>query len=139
MNTETGKSPATQLRELRAVSMGSKETLVRLSMGDFNRLIAQAADALERKAAGPGSAEADLLIRQLRGLADMGIVNAKADSATLRRAADWIEAADERIAIMAESLDSGRPVIRPGETVDLLDLLAALDEGKRVSGLIEEE
>lgn len=136
MDKETGKSLADQLRELRAVSMGSKETLVRLSMGDFNRLITQAADALERKAAGPGSAEADLLIRQLRSLADVGIVNARTDTAILRRAADWIEAADERIAIMAESLGGGLPVTRPGGDVDLL---AALDEGKRLSGLIEEE
>lgn len=136
MNTETGESPATQLRELRAVSMGRKETLVRLRMEDFNRLITQAADALERKAAGPGSLEGTELVRQLRGLADVGIVNAKADAATLRRAADWIEAADERLAIMAEILGGGLPVIRPGDNVDLL---AALDEGRRLCGLIEEE
>lgn len=136
MDKETGKSLADQLRELRAVSMGSKETLVRLSMGDFNRLITQAADALERKAAGPGSREGTELVRQLRNLADVGIVNARTDTAILRRAADWIEAADERIAIMAESLGGGLPVIRPGGDVDLL---AALDEEKRLSGLIEEE
>lgn len=136
MDKETGKSPATQLRELRAVSMGSKETLVRLSMGDFNRLITQAADALERKAAGPGSREGTELVHQLRNLADVGIVNARTDTAILRRAADWIEAADERIAIMADSLGGGLPVIRPGGNVDLL---AALEEGKRFSGLIEEE
>ena len=123
MNTETGKSPATQLRELRAVSMGSKETLVRLSIGDFNRLITQAADALERKAAGPGSREGTELVRQLRDLADVGIVNARTDTAILRRAADWIEAADERIAIMADSLGGGLPLIRPGGNVDLLAAL----------------
>lgn len=136
MNAGTGKSLADQLRELRAVALGGKETLVHMRMGDFNRLIVQAADTLERKAAGPGSREGTELVRQLRGISDVGIVNAKADAATLRRAADWIEAADERIAIMADSLGGGLPVIQPGGNVDLL---AALDEGKRVSGLIEEE
>lgn len=133
MDKETEKSPVAQLRELRAVSLGGRETLVHMKMGDFNRLIAQAADALERRAAGPGSREGTELSRQLRSLADVGIVNARTDTAILRRAADWIEDADERIAIMAEG---ERPMIRPGETIDLL---AALDEGKKHSGLVEEE
>ena len=133
MDKETEKSPVAQLRELRAVSLGGRETLVHMKMGDFNRLIAQAAEAIERRAAGPGSREGTGLARQLRSLADVGIVNARADTAILRRAADWIEDADERIAIMAEG---ERPMIRPGEPIDLL---AALDEGKKHSGLVEEE
>lgn len=122
---------ARALRALRAVSLGTRETLARLPMRDFNRLIAEAAAALERRDAEPGSREGEELARRLRSLADGSIVNARADADTLRRAAAWIENADERIAIMSEG-----PVIRPGETVDLL---AALDEGKRLSGLIEEE
>ena len=127
------KGPAERLRELRAVSLGGRETLVHMKMGDFNRLITQAAEAIERRAAGPGSREGAELARRLRSLADVGIVNARQDVDTLRRAADWIEDADERIAIMAEG---ERPMIRPGETIDLL---AALDEGKKHSGLVEEE
>lgn len=127
---------ARALRELHAVALGTRETLVRLPMGDFNRLIAEAAAALERRDAGPGSREGEELARRLRSLADAGIVNARADADTLRRAADWIENADERIAIMAESLGGGLPLIRRGGNVDLL---AALDEGKRFSGLTEEE
>lgn len=133
MDKETEKSPADQLRELRAVSLGGRETLVHMKMGDFNRLIDQAAEAIERRAAGPGSREGAELARRLCSLADVGIVNARQDAADLRRAADWIEDADERIAIMAEG---ERPMIRPGETIDLL---AALDEGKKHSGLVEEE
>lgn len=127
------KGTAERLREIHAVSLGGRETLVHMKMGDFNRLIAQAAEAIERRAAGPGSREGAELARRLRSLADVGIVNARQDADTLRRAADWIEDADERIAIMAEG---ERPMIRPGETIDLL---AALDEGKKHSGLVEEE
>ena len=42
------KSPAAQLREIHAVSLGGRETLVHMKMGDFNRLIAQAAEAIDR-------------------------------------------------------------------------------------------
>lgn len=134
---ETGnKSPAQRLREIRAVSMGSAEILVHMKMREFNQLIQDASEALERAAKGPGSAEGTELARRLRGIAEVGIVNARRDAADLRRAADWIEAADERIAIMAESLGGGLPLIQPGGNVDLL---AALEEGERFSGLTEEE
>lgn len=47
----------------------------------------------------------DTLIRELRRMADMGIVNHRADTGFLREAADRLEEMDERIAIMAESMD----------------------------------
>lgn len=135
MSSSIGKSPAQWLRELRPIPMGAREILLKYSAVEFYRQVTKAADALERKEAGPNSREATDLIRRLRSLADVGIVNAKADTDTLRRAADWIEAADERIAIQEESVPDGRHVIRPGENVDLL---AALDEGKNASGPIGE-
>lgn len=58
------------------------------------------------------------LIRQLRGIAQIGIVNAKRDREILLRCADWMEYADERLAIQHAAL---------------------LDEEKRHSGLISEE
>lgn len=42
------------------------------------------------------------LIRQLRALADIGIVNHKHDTALIREAADRLEDLDERVAIMSE-------------------------------------
>ena len=58
------------------------------------------------------------LIRQLRGIAQIGIVNHARDTEILLRCADWMEAADERLAILSVEL---------------------MDEEKRLSGLISEE
>ena len=49
---------------------------------------------------------AEELIRELRDIARIGIVNARRDAEILRQAADWIENAEERLAIMAESMDA---------------------------------
>lgn len=89
------------------------------------------------------------LIRELRRIADVGIVNHRHDTAVIREAADRLEDLDERVAIMAadglldcsgqlsqrESQGTGHSIY-PGENIDLL---AALEEGKRFSGLTEEE
>lgn len=46
--------------------------------------------------------DAVLLVRRVRQIADVGIVNARADRADLYAAADALEALDERVAIMSE-------------------------------------
>lgn len=46
--------------------------------------------------------DAVLLIKGVRQIADVGIVNARADKQTLYDAADLLEALDERVAIMSE-------------------------------------
>ena len=47
------------------------------------------------------------LIRRLRDIARIGIVNAKQDAQVISQAADMIEKMDERIDIMRESMDAG--------------------------------
>lgn len=46
--------------------------------------------------------DAVLLVRRVRQIADVGIVNARDDRKTLLEAADLLEALDERVAIMSE-------------------------------------
>lgn len=46
--------------------------------------------------------DAVLLVKGVRQIADVGIVNARADKQTLHDAADLLEALDERVAIMSE-------------------------------------
>lgn len=46
--------------------------------------------------------DAVLLVKGVRRIADVGIVNARADKKTLNDAADLLEALDERVAIMSE-------------------------------------
>ena len=46
--------------------------------------------------------DAVLLVKEVRRIADVGIVNARADKQTLHDAADLLEALDERVAIMSE-------------------------------------
>ena len=58
------------------------------------------------------------MIRQLRSIAQIGIVNAKKDTEILIRCADWMEEADERLAILTAEL---------------------IDEDRKMSGLIEED
>ena len=47
------------------------------------------------------------LIRRLRDIARIGIVNAKQDAQVLSQAADELEKRDERIDIMRECMDAG--------------------------------
>lgn len=47
------------------------------------------------------------LIRRLRDIARIGIVNAKQDAQVISQAADELEKMDERIDIMRESMDAG--------------------------------
>lgn len=65
-----------------------------------------AIQALEERekaaAAGSGEDSAVPLIKRLREIAKIGIVNAKADTKDLNDAADMLERLDERIAIMME-------------------------------------
>lgn len=107
------------------------------------------------------------LIRRLRGIAEMGIVNARNDTAAIREAADRLEGMEERLAIIGEpgavlisralnakerdqlweAFRLGKPIYisieRLGDdfTVEGIGPLpAALDgEDKVFSGLIEEE
>jgi len=46
--------------------------------------------------------DAVLLVKDVRRIAEVGIVNARADKKTLNDAADLLEALDERVAIMSE-------------------------------------
>ena len=91
---------------------------------------------------------AEELIRELRDIARIGIVNARRDAEILRQAADWIENADERMAIMAESLDTmerqmdgkrGR-IIVTDECVTVQEMLRAMGDDEHIhSGLISED
>ena len=57
---------------------------------------------------------AEELIRELRDIARIGIVNARRDAEILRQAADWIENAEERMAIMADSMAADDEHIHSG-------------------------
>jgi len=59
--------------------------------------------------------DAVLLVRKVRQIADVGIVNARDDRKTLHEAADLLEALDERVAIMSEfpGDTSSEPLARP--------------------------
>lgn len=91
---------------------------------------------------------AEELIRELRGIARIGIVNARRDTEIITQAADWIESAEERLAIMAESMDAmerqkdGKRarIIVTDECVTAQEMLGALGDDERAhSGLISED
>lgn len=73
-------------------------------------------------------------LREMHGLARAGLVMTVRDLSILDEAADWIEAADERIAIMAESMEMAEKQIRRLTDEALLD-----EDGPAVSGLISED
>lgn len=54
------------------------------------------------------------LVKELRDIARIGIVNARRDAEILRQAADWIENADERMDIMADSMAADDEHIHSG-------------------------
>ena len=87
---------------------------------------------------------AEELIRELRDIARIGIVNARRDAEILRQAADWIENAEERLAIMAESMDAMErkygEIIVTDECPTVQEMLGALGDDERThSGLISED
>lgn len=88
------------------------------------------------------------LIQKLRGIARIGIVNARRDTEIITQAADWIESAEERLSIMAESMhamerkpDGKRARISvTDEYVTAQEMLGAPGDDERThSGLISED
>ena len=91
---------------------------------------------------------AEELIRELRDIARIGIVNARRDAEILRQAADWIENAEERLAIMAESMDAmerqmdGKraQITVTDECITVQEMLGVLGDDEHThSGLISED
>ena len=120
---DTAEEAVRALRELPVVAMGSQETLVKVSSEAFGELVEKTAMQLRRRRDLIRGRQSQRLIERLRDLADIGVVNAKQDSETLREAADMLEAMDERLAIMEESCLGPDGKIRPGANIDLLALL----------------
>lgn len=98
------------------------------------------------------------LIRELRDIARIGIVNARRDTEIINQAADMIEAQDERISVMRESMEAMEKIIdkkyiiitdemmqtlRPVDTDEMMQTLrpveSADEDDRKSSGLIEEE
>ena len=80
------------------------------------------------------------LIRELRDIARIGIVNARRDTEIIRQAADMIEAQDERIAIMRESMEAmERQLDGKRAQILVIDETTADEDDRKSSGLIEEE
>jgi len=91
---------------------------------------------------------AEELIRELRDIARIGIVNARRDAEIITQAADWIENAEERMAIMAESMDAMERqmdgeqarIIVTDECPTVQEMLDALGDDEHInSGLISED
>ena len=91
---------------------------------------------------------AEELIRELRGIARIGIVNARRDTEIINQAADMIEAQDERISVMRESMEAmerqmdgkRERIIVTDECVTVQEMLGALGDDERAhSGLISED
>lgn len=83
---------------------------------------------------------AEELIRELRDIARIGIVNARRDTEIITQAADMIEAHDERIAIMRESMEAmERQMDGKRAQILVMDERAADEDDRKSSGLIEEE
>lgn len=80
------------------------------------------------------------LIRELRDIARIGIVNARRDAEIITQAADMIEAQDERIAIMRESMEAiERQLDGKRAKILVIDGSTADEDDRKSSGLIEEE
>jgi len=77
------------------------------------------------------------LVKALRNIAEIGIVNAKRDKAVIEAAADRIEEMDERIAIMQESMEAQERILK-GRGLWPFPLNNSEDEHKH-SGLITED
>lgn len=80
------------------------------------------------------------LIRELRDIARIGIVNARRDTEIITQAADMIEEQAERIAIMRESMEAMERQL-DGKRAQILaiDERTADEDDRKSSGLIEEE
>lgn len=84
--------------------------------------------------------ETNELIRELRDIARIGIVNARRDTEIINRAADMIEAQDERISIMRESMKvMERQLGGKRSQILAIDERTADEDDRKSSGLIEEE
>lgn len=82
----------------------------------------------------------DELIRKLRDIAQIGIVNARRDVEIINQAADMIEAQDERISIMRESMEAmERQLDEKRAQILVIDERTADEDDRKSSGLIEEE
>lgn len=80
------------------------------------------------------------LIRELRDIARIGIVNARRDTEIINQAADMIEAQDERISIMRESMEAmERQLDGKRAQILVIDERTADEDDRKSSGLIEEE
>ena len=80
------------------------------------------------------------LIRELRDIARIGIVNARRDAEIINQAADMIEAQDERISIMRESMKAmERQLDGKRAQILVIDERTADEDDRKSSGLIEEE
>ena len=80
------------------------------------------------------------LIRELRDIARIGIVNARRDTEIINQAADMIEAQDERISIMRESMEAmERQLDGKRAQILVIDETTADEDDRKSSGLIEEE
>ena len=83
---------------------------------------------------------AEELIRELRDIARIGIVNARRDAEIINQAADMLEAQDERIAIMRESMEAmERQLDGKRAQILVMDERIAGEDDRKSSGLIEEE
>lgn len=84
--------------------------------------------------------ETNELIRELRDIARIGIVNARRDTEIINRAADMIEAQDERISIMRESMKvMERQLGGKRSQILAIDERTADEDDRKSSGLIEKE
>ena len=84
--------------------------------------------------------ETNELIRELRDIARIGIVNARRDTEIINRAADMIEAQDERISIMRESMKvMERQLGGKRSQILAIDERTAVEDDRKSSGLIEVE
>lgn len=80
------------------------------------------------------------LIRELRDIARIGIVNARRDTEIINQAADMIEAQDERISIMRESMEAmERQLDGKRAQILVIDERITDEDDRKSSGLIEEE
>ena len=84
--------------------------------------------------------ETNELIRELRDIARIGIVNARRDAEIINQAADMIEAQDERISIMRESMEAmERQLDGKRAQILVIDERTADEDDRKSSGLIEED
>lgn len=120
---DSPEEAARALLDLPVVRMGTQETLAKVPPEAFAELMEKAAAQLRRRQNLLCGRQSQRLIERLRDLADIGVVNAKQDCATLRDAADMLEAIDERLAIMEESCLGPEGKLRPEANIDLLALL----------------